>query len=811
MQRIAGLALLVPVVTFAAAPAGNDVIEIEEIVVTAQKREEALQDVPFSVAAATDTQIRNSGADNVVDLARNFAGLTIADLGPGQSQIAIRGISAGQVIRDQPGVKEQVGVYLDESPISIALFTPDLELFDLERFEVLRGPQGTLFGAGSLSGTLRYITAAPRLNEYEGNVELTALDGTGTDVGGKVRGAVNIPLGERAAVRIAGYRSELPGFIDAVQSNGSVREDVDSGDKTGGRIALLFQPTENVTILPRVVYQELDTDGFPRIDVFNFLANSFTTTEPAVNLGNRQQFTQVEEGLEDDFALVDLKLEINLGPVTLTSVSSYTDREVVVTRDSTALSSSVVFSPFSMIPGFFPNLPNPTPATISALVRTPTTLTDTTDLEALSQEVRLTSNSEGKFQWLVGAFYQDVERDYGQANVNPGFDATTGIDNSQINSRTDATFFSSLVYDFEQFALFAEGTYAVTDKLGLTLGVRYYDFDEDRLLNFGGIFTGATVDSAGSTSSDGVSPRFILAYNPTEDVQLTAQVSRGFRLGGINDPVNIPACSNPADGVIFGNQPDFDDETVINYELGAKTQFADRRLTVNVAAFYSDIEDLQGTADARSCNSRIVFNVADARSVGIEAELFARVGANWDFGLAVTAVDAELRSSVTGLDANNNPFVISGLAKGARLPTAPKFQAVGSAGYRRTLGSSGISGFANFTVQFVGSSFSQFTDQSQNAGVLAGPGVNIPGAAPLFQFGNPSISTFGIDPKLDEYTIGNLRFGIQKNLWEAAVIVNNVWDERAQLALDRERGASARVGFITNTPRTYGITVSRSF
>src|ERR1700686_2349459 len=139
---------------------------LEEIVVTAQKRAGSVQDTPFSVSATSQEQIRNSGAGNITDFARNVAGLTIADLGPGQSQMAIRGISSGQVIRAQPGVKEQVGVYLDESPISIALFTPDLELFDLDRIEVLRGPQGTLFGAGSEAGTLRYITNQPKLGVF---------------------------------------------------------------------------------------------------------------------------------------------------------------------------------------------------------------------------------------------------------------------------------------------------------------------------------------------------------------------------------------------------------------------------------------------------------------------------------------------------------------------------------------------------------------------------------------------------------------------------------------------------------------------
>src|SRR6267142_4149579 len=167
---------------------------IQEVIVTAQKRAANLQDVPFSVSATSEDQIRNSGADNLVDLARNIAGFTVADLGPGQSQMAIRGISSGQVIRDQPGVKEQVGVYLDESPISVALFTPDLVLYDLDRFEVLRGPQGTLFGAGSESGTLRYITKAPRLGVREGNFEATGDASTTGDGGGSLRGMVNLPL-----------------------------------------------------------------------------------------------------------------------------------------------------------------------------------------------------------------------------------------------------------------------------------------------------------------------------------------------------------------------------------------------------------------------------------------------------------------------------------------------------------------------------------------------------------------------------------------------------------------------------------------
>src|SRR5437879_4762670 len=194
---------------------------ILEIIVTAQKRETSLQDTPFSVAAPSEAQIRNSGASNIVDLARNVAGLTIADLGPGQSQMAIRGISSGQVIRDQPGVKEQVGVYLDESPISVALFTPDLELFDLDRFEVLRGPQGTLFGAGSEAGTVRYITRQPQLGKTEVMLDASLEGVAHGQEGAYVRAALNVPMSDTVAMRLVGYWHHLPGFIDATTPVGS--------------------------------------------------------------------------------------------------------------------------------------------------------------------------------------------------------------------------------------------------------------------------------------------------------------------------------------------------------------------------------------------------------------------------------------------------------------------------------------------------------------------------------------------------------------------------------------------------------------
>jgi iron complex outermembrane receptor protein len=762
---------------------------IDEVVVTAQKRAAALQDVPFAVAASSERQIRDSGATNIVDLARNFAGLTITDLGPGQSQVAIRGISAGQVVRDLVGgVKESVGVYLDESPISQALFTPDLELFDLERFEVLRGPQGTLFGAGSTVGTVRYITQQPKLGRFEGAIELGGYGGTDSDIGSNARGVINLPMGELAALRMVGYYNDLSGFIDSVYPGRAVREDVNGGEKYGGRVALLFEPGETISITPRLIYQRLKTDGFPRVDVYNLLGNPFTTTEPAVNPGERGQVTQLREGIDDEFKLADLKIEFELGGLTITWVNSYTERDVVVLRDASQLTGSVTYQ--------LGGMPNE--------VRFNSPLYDTTNLEVYSKEVRVSSESGAKFDWLAGSFYQKTRRKYGQEVPTPGYDAflaRIGLPpSSAFNAPPDTPYYSSVPYEFEQVAVFGEGTYRFNDQWSLTAGLRFYTFDEERELTFAGFFADVGYDQAqGETSSDGLSPRVILAFEPNDDVLLTAQVARGFRLGSINDPLNVGLCT-AEDRQTYSGQPTFEDEKVLNYELGAKTRLANGRVTLNAAVFYSDVDDLQVIADAGSCSSRIVLN-AQAESMGAEMELSARPNESWDLGLSATWVNAEITRTRT--NATGQP--IAGIREGNRLPTSPEFQAAASVTYTWAMAST-LEAFTNFTFQYVGSSFTQLADQEPGFGC-----VGCPGAPGFFDFGDPTISSFNFEPELPEYELGNLRFGLRKQEWEAALFVNNLWDERAFLSLDRERGARARVGYLTNMPRTYGASLRFNF
>ncbi|MCP3938134.1 MAG: TonB-dependent receptor, partial [Actinomycetia bacterium] len=543
----------------------------------------SLQEVPFSIVAPDEETLRNRGAMNLEDISANVGGFTVQNLGPGQSQIAMRGVSSGQIVRDQPGVKEQVGVYLDESVISLSLFTPDIDLFDMNRIEVLRGPQGTLFGSGSASGTVRYITNKPQIGVSDGVVELSLSSVDDGEVGGAAKVAVNTPMGDNAAFRFTGYYTSFGGYMDAVQPGLSTNDDVNSGDRVGARLAITSQPNDRLTVTPRLLFQELDMDGWNRIDDFNILANPFTTSRPPVNLGERQQFTQLTEKTTDEFLLFDLDIGYSFGDVLLTSITSYTDRDVLVVRDATALTASITGGSQAFGPEVY-TLDGP--------------LDDGTTVETITQELRL-SGLKGKATWVAGAFYSTIDRDYAQTLFVGGYEAATGIPTAgSFLAGTDNLFISDLRYEFDQVSVFGEVTYAVNDRFNLTGGLRFYDFEENRVQTFDGIFA-APGTTPGSTSADGIAPRVIASYRVNDDTLLNAQVAKGFRLGGINDPLNVPLCT-PADLATFGGNDSWEDEEQWNYEIGSKSTVMDGRGTFNIAAYFIDIKDLQATVTAGS-------------------------------------------------------------------------------------------------------------------------------------------------------------------------------------------------------------------
>jgi iron complex outermembrane recepter protein len=311
------------------------------------------------------------------------------------------------------------------------------------------------------------------------------------------------------------------------------------------------------------------------------------------------------------------------------------------------------------------------------------------------------------------------------------------------------------------------------------------------------------VSQPGSTSADGFAPRVIASYELNQNTRLNAQVSKGFRLGGINDPLNVPLCT-PEDRVTFGGRDTWSDEELWNYEVGSKSTVMGGRGTFNAAVFYMDISDLQATITAGSCSSRVVFNVPKARSQGVELEFQAAPNDNFDFALSASYADSELRSTLTST-AGGVTTVIPGIEAGNRLPTVPKFQGVAAATYQWQMGGSRL-GYATGTYQYIGSRFTQLGDQAAGFGT-----VNLNSFAPNTIGGPLTQGTFTFDPELPAYDLINLRLGLLIGDWDAALFVNNATDERALLALDQERGTRARVGFLTNQPRTFGVSARVNF
>ncbi len=768
----------------------------EEILVTATKRSTRVQDVPFSINAQTQEDIQRANATTIEDISRNVAGLAVQNLGPGQSQVSIRGVSAGQIIRDQPGVKEQVGVYLDESVISLSLFNPDFDLFDLNRVETLRGPQGTLFGSGSVGGTLRYITNQPQLGITEAVVEANVNTVDEGDFGWHLKGAVNMPIGETVALRAVFYATEYGGFIDAVGPAGG--KNINDGTRAGGRISVLWEPTPDIKITPRIVYQEVRADGFNREEFYSLYDNQFTTTGGDL-IGSRTQYLLLREEFEDNTMLADLTASFAFGALELTSISSYIDRDILVSRDASALTGSVAVSPL-IGAGVDPDI-----------VRLPSNLVDTTDLKQFTQEIRLASTGAGPLQWVVGGFYTDIKRDYSQRLPTPGYDAfieaaLPGATAATANGfPADSPYNADLPYDINQKAVFGEATYDF-GQFKLTAGGRYYDFKETRDFISGGVFSAVDTRIGDKTKSNGFSPRVIGTWEPNRNLSVNVQAAKGFRLGGINDPLNIPLC-NELDAEIFGplQSDSYNDETLWNYEAGVK--YSKGPITFNSAVFHTRIKDLQVTVDAGGCSSRIVLNAEKAHTTGVEAEFSARPIPGLELSLAGSLVEAEFDSTV------DNAILASrtGIRDGNRLPSVPKFQMAASATYGSRFNGN-ADWYVSGSIQHVGNRITQPGDQEPGAGQF------VIGANGGLLWFDPVTGDFGEENfdigslRLPSYNLVNLSAGLEfDHGLDVVLYVNNLFNESPKLSFDRERGGRARLGYHVGQPRIIGLTLRTAF
>lgn len=772
------------------SPMIADVQQLQEVVVTATRRDSSIMDVPFSVNVQSEQDVQRLNTFNLEDLSRNVAGLAIQNLGPGQSVVNIRGVSSGQIVRDQPGVKEQVGIYLDDTPISLSLFTPDIDLYDVSRVETLRGPQGTLFGSGSIGGTVRYITNQPQLNvnEAKAQLDLNTIDGGSN--GGHFKTAFNAPVGEKAAVRVVTYGTQYPGFIDALREGGGVNNDVNDGDRWGGRIAFLWQPTSNLSVTPRVLYQNIDMGGFNREEFFNLFANphSSNTLRPG-QLGRRQQFLLLNETFEDKTMILDNVIKWSFDNILdATYVVSYTKRDLLVGRDASALTGSV------NVQLRFP----------TGDVSLPSNLRDTTNLEQMTHEIRFSSNNKSAFQWLAGIFYSDINRAYSQRLPTPGWDEALGGRLDLFSNgfdTTDSPYVSDLTYDLRQVAVFGEATYTFFDRLGLTAGVRWYDWKEDKTFKSGGIFSNYIEnDPRGqnqrvTVSSDGFAPRFMVNYDVTDHVAVNAQASRGFRLGGVNDPLNRSLCEVDGPGTYdtYSVYQRFKDETLWNYEVGVKSSF--KRVTLNGSFFYIDIDNLGVNVDAGGCSSRVSISVPEAHTLGGELELSVQPMDSLLVTFAGSYVQAEFDSTIINATTGD---VIDGIKDGNRIPSVPDWQLSASATYTLPGILRANESYVSTSWQFVGDRITQSGDQ-ESTEFPAGKsfaGLTLSDRRDL---------NFRDKMNLDAYHLLNLSTGLVYDSWEFMFYVRNVADENPKLSFDRERGGRARLAYRVGQPRTFGL------
>jgi outer membrane receptor protein involved in Fe transport len=726
---------------------------VEEVVVTATKRETSLQDVPMAMQAFTADALENMGADQVDGYYRMIPNFAVVDRGAGGKLYSIRGISTGLVTQGA----STVGVYIDEMPISAAGFQPDPRLFDIERVEVLRGPQGTLYGEGSIGGTLRMITPRPDPGAFASKVDASWQTTAKGGDGYKLNGMVNLPLIDDAlALRVSGLRHDLGGYIDRIAMPEGVtldantllglppgtvpvlgtgplpaRKDINDEITTAGRASLLWNATDRLTLEASFLTQKMEAGG--------------RNTEVA-GVGELRTNFVLAERVADDFDLGNLSLSYDLGWARLFSSTSKFKRTRTLINDTSDLGEAIF--PTAKLPG---------------------SATFTTELQdMISQEVRLASAGDGPLNWIVGYFYVDKDNGFEQIIVDEndvfvGFMQILGLPVTNARQLLDQTGRQ----EERQHAIFGELTYQFTDKLSATAGLRYFDIKQrDTLVNndINILGLGLTDGVSKAGESDSVM-KFNVSYRPGKDALLWVTASQGFRIGGTNTTPGIPT-----ENLTYGS------DTLWNYEIGARTSWYDNRLVLSSTLYYVDWRDIQLALPLGTAFGTI--NAGKARIIGAELELQARPAAGLDLAFTAGYNDGKLTEDTPGAPAGPNPGF-----DGDRLPGVPRLNMAASVQYTVPLRSNGLDAFGRVDYSYTGDSTTTFNELSRANGM-------------------PSHFT------PDAYGLLNLRLGVQTDRWTTALFVENATNEVAEVLIDN---ASVAQRITRNRPRTVGVNVRFDF
>jgi iron complex outermembrane recepter protein len=617
----------------------------EDIIVTAQKREQTLIDVPQSVSVVSGAALERNQATSFQDYAKLIPGFQISQSNPGEARLVLRGINTG-------GVAATVATYVDETPfgsssgqVNAAILAGEFDTFDVARVEVLRGPQGTLYGASSLGGVVKFVTAPPRTDKVEARARGSIETVEGGDLSYMGSALINVPLSDTLAIRGSGFYRSFAGFIDSVGTGGSDRaKEINDSKSYGGRISALFTPSSDVSIRLTAILQNLKTDAA------NVVESDPTTLRTLYGRFTQSQF--VPEFTDIRYRLYNGTITADLGFADLTSATSYSTLKQRLRDDTTVLYGSQL--------GLYDPAAGPA-ADIG--------LDQQTNVERWTQELRL-SNEGPVFDWLVGGYYSHEKGAILQRLevFDPGTLTPTAafppLEAALPGFPLLADLFTRSTY--EEFAGFANGTLHFGERFDLTFGGRYSHNSQDA--NQGGVGPLAPPALSSDSSEDvftwSVAPKVKFG----DHASLYARAAKGFRPGGPNIVPVVP----PGE-----EQPPFtyDSDSLVSYEIGFKAETADRRFGIDIAAFHIDWSDIQLYAQVG--NYGVNANGGSARSNGVEFTATMRPTAGLTTSVNGAYTDAKLTD-------DTSPLV--GGRDGDRLPFNPEWSVNVNGDYEWALG-----------------------------------------------------------------------------------------------------------------------------
>ena len=749
-----------------------------DIVVTARKRgEERLQDIPAAITAISGEQLTRQGITTFADFAYRVPGLTFTDQGPGQKRYTLRGVqSAGQ---------EQVAVYYDEVPVpGIQSSTGDsgsqigdLQLYDLDRIEVLKGPQSTTFGANSQTGAVRYILAKPDATRWAGSAQFDINSVAHGGYGGGAYGMINVPLvQDRLAVRVVGYSVLTAGYVDNVRLN---LKDVNRDENSGIRGLVRWTPADWLTLDGMAWYQHRYTNGASETQPFDSFHERGDTTDqgykdtiPAFarfQTGEYLAGFYVRTPRPDTQQLYSLTGTADLGFATLTATGSIYDRNFQYFRENSFSIISIGGGPAGATclnnracirPDLFPELTD-----------------QTQSLNQKTAEIRLNSSGSGPFQWLTGVFYRDRGSDFrsyspivdaaGLPIVRPGpYTGFSIVPGSGIEGCNPCGFARVNTRSVKEKAVFGEATLDLTSWFEIMGGLRWFAADQH---DFGATLfqsplLGSTLPAGYNRrgKEDRVIKKAQVSLKPTGDVTIYATASQGFRLGGTNQSATVLV-------------PDFyESDSLWNYELGLKSTWFDRRLIFNVAAYRIDWDNIQVTGRDPTNTFGFIGNAGAARFEGVELEVQARPSRWLDLNGGFNWLPKHELSE----DQVSTTIVATG-KKGDKIPRIPTWT-------------------ANFGAQVsapIANNWSAFLRGDYSYKSASGTELR------------PTAATYRTQ---HAYEIVNLRTGIDgPDGVNISVYLNNVFDVAGEVFL--VAGTAQPTYKITNMPRTVGLQLSKRF